>query len=619
MTEGNIYLSACFMLFMSLELICSANASVIRLDSKLSMGENNSWVSSTGNFAIGFFRRGSRYSVGIRFNSVLIPESSQEVIWVAGCDTQVSSDSHFELTENGELVLYDSGSGQIAWASNTSNASVTSAMLRDDGNLVLINTNENVVWQTCDTPCDTLLPGQNLSASMTLRPYESDSLSSYYSLYMNMSGELQLRWETSVIYWSKGKASRPFSHAMLSSNGIFEVFDQRSRSVWSAYGADHGDTDIMFRFLRLDSDGNLRLYSWLDASKSWRTAWEAVGNQCEVFATCSLQGICIFNASGSHICRCPFSSIGQPPSKCLLPYQQTCRSGSFMILQEHTMLYGIYPPDETIIHTNLKNCRSLCQEDPHCTAASFMNDGTTECRLKKTQYFGGWSDASLKVLSFIKTCSDPMATLPPKSSSSVQQRSPKSESMCVACIVGAAAGTFFFFFLAQLGIGLLMWKRKKHLKKQAFDTYTIPYYKGCVVLSYSEIRDMTKNFKHQIGLKMHRGLLHDNKPVAVKTLDASTEEKIFRSRVSKLGSIYHKNLVKLDGYCCDADNRFIVYEFLKNGCLRKCLEDPKMSKKLTWEKRMHICVTVARAISYLHTECRELCHGNLNVGNVPGP
>lgn len=617
-SKGKISLSARLVLFVSFGLlIWRAESSVIRLDSKLSMGENSSWVSSTGNFEIGFFRQGNRYSVGIRFSSASIPDSSREVVWVAGCDSQVSSDSHFELTENGELVLYDSGSGKIVWISNTGNASVTSAMLRDDGNFVLINKNDDVVWQSFDTPCDTLLPGQNLAASMTLRPHKSDGLSSYYSLHMNTSGELQLRWESNVIYWRKGEALHPSFHAMLSSNGIFEVLDQTSRPVWSAYGVDHSDSDIKFRFLRLDSDGNLRLYSWVDASKSWRTAWQAVGNQCEVFATCLLRGICVFNTSGSHMCRCPFPSIGQSPSQCLIPYQQSCKSGSSMISHENTMLYGIYPPNETIVHTNLKNCRSLCQEDPRCTAVSFMNDGTAECRLKSTQYVGGWSDASLNVVSFVKICSDPLAILPPKSSSSVPENTPEPESICIPCLIGAAAGTFVLFFCIQLVIGLLMWKRRKHLKKQAAQTYAVPYYKGCVMLSYSEVRDMTENFKHQIGPKMHRGLLHNGKPVAVKTLDADIEEKTFRSRVSKLGSIYHKNLVKLDGYCYDSINRFLVYEFVKNGCLRKCLEDPKMSKKLTWKKRMHICVTVARAISYLHTECREfLSHGNLKCENV---
>ncbi|GAA0149733.1 hypothetical protein LIER_08840 [Lithospermum erythrorhizon] len=617
MPEGNIYLSACFMFFMSVWLlVCSADASVIRLESKLSMGENNSWVSSNGNFAIGFFRRGNQFSVGIRYNSVSIPESFQEVVWVAGCDSQVSGESHFELTENGELVLYDSGSGKIVWASNTTNASVTSAILRDDGNLVLINKNEDIVWQSFDTPCDTLLPGQNLSVSMSLRPHKSDGLSSYYSLYMNMSGELQLRWEASVIYWGKGEDSRPSVRAMLSSNGIFAVFDQTSRSVWSAYGTDHSDSDILFRFLRLDSDGNLRLYSWLDASKSWRIAWQAVGNQCEVFATCSLQGICVLDESGFHICRCPFSSIGQP-SKCLIPYQQNCRSGSSMTLLGNTILYGIYPSNETIIHTNLNNCRSVCQEDPSCIAVSFVNDGTAECRLKRTQYISGWSDASLNVVSFFKTCSDPIATLPPKSNSSEQQKSSESKSICVRCLIGGAAGTFFLFVFIHLGVGVFIWRRTRHFKKQPGQTYAVPYYKGCVALSYSEISDMTENFKHQIGPKMHRGHLHDNKPVAVKTLDASIEEKIFRNRVSKLGSISHKSLVKLDGYCCDSNQRFIVYEFVKNGCLKKYLQDPKLSKKLPWEKRINICVTVAKAVSYLHTECREfVSHGNLKCENV---
>ncbi|KAA8517050.1 hypothetical protein F0562_017132 [Nyssa sinensis] len=580
------------------------------------------WVSSNGDFAIGFFNRLDQYSVGIRFNSDSIPISKQTVVWVAGADLMVGNKSYFQLTQNGELVLFDSTKGVIAWTSKTRNSSVASAVLLDNGNLALLNKKKDIVWQSFDTPSDTLLPGQNLSVHQMLRAASKNSVSSYYSLCMDVSGQLQLRWESNKTYWISGSPSQSILRVMLSSEGSLHLLDQRSKSVWSVFGEDHNDSDVKFRFLRLDVDGNLRLYSWheVEASRSWRSVWQAVGNQCNVFATCDLCGICVFNASGSPVCRCPFTSTMESNSKCLVPYRQECESGSSMITYEHTFLYGIYPSNDIVLQTSLQQCKSLCQEDPLCTAVTFTNDETAQCRVKKTQYVTGHSDPSLSSISFVKSCSDPIAVLPTPTSSSSSHHDtlPKElNRFCIPCLIGVASGTFLAFVVIQFGIGFCIYKRIKYIRKNAALAYMGPNSKGLVILSYPEIKDFTGNFKHQIGPMMFKGMLPNQRPVAVKELKVTVEERKFRSVASKIGNIYHRNLVKLEGYCCEPGHRFLVYEFAKNGSLGKFIEDPKMCKRLTWRKRMEICLTVARAISYLHTECREfISHGNLKCENV---
>ena len=129
--------------------------------------------------------------------------------------------------------------------------------------------------------------------------------------------------------------------------------------------------------------------------------------------------------------------------------------------------------------------------------------------------------------------------------------------------------------------------------------------------------NLTENFKDQIGPKMFKGTLPNNQQVAVKELEATVEARKFRAAVSKVGSIYHKGLVKLEGYCCELDHRYLVYDYAKNGSVEKCIEDSTLAERLTWRKRIEICLSVGRAIFYLHTECREfLCHGNLKCENV---
>jgi hypothetical protein len=592
----------------------------IPLDSQLAVAENKFWLSPSGDFALGFFDRSDQpnlHSIGIRFNSDSIPVDQRKVVWVVGADVAVSNESYFQLNQEGELVLFDSFKGVTVWTSDTSKLSVVSADLRDDGNLVLLNGKKDVVWQSFNTPSDTLLPGQTLSVSQTLRAASKNSMSSYFTLYVNDSaGQLQLRWESHVIYWTSGNTISSNVTVFLTSNGALQLRDQKLKPVWSVFGQDHNDS-VRYRFLRLDVDGNLRLYSWVEASQAWRSVWQAVENQCKVFATCGQCGICLFTATGSE-CKCPFKVLTDSNSRCLVPYRQDCKSNPNMMMYKHTYLYGIYPPEDSVNQTSLQQCKSLCLNDPFCTVATFTNDGTPQCRLKKTQYVTGYSD--LSSVSFVKTCSDPLAVNPNRNVTSPaagSQPIQRSYKYCIPCLIGLASGTFALLIVIQLGVGFFIYRRRTSIRTKATLAYAGYNSRGLIVLSFSEVKVLTGNFKHRIGPKMFKGTLPNNQPVAIKDLKASIEERKFRSVVSKMGSIHHKNLVRLEGYCCESSHRFLVYEYAKNGSVEKYVEDSKSSKKLAWRKRVDICLSVARAVCYLHTGCREfVSHGNLKCENV---
>ncbi|XP_027352048.1 G-type lectin S-receptor-like serine/threonine-protein kinase SD3-1 [Abrus precatorius] len=596
-------------------LLHTVVTTVIPLGSKLSVVDNNCWVSPHGDFAFGFFNisdEPNQFSAGIRFNSKSISSDQQKVVWVAGAHVTVGNRSYFQLTPEGELILCDSSQGFSIWTSGTGNRGVVSAALHDNGNLVLIDSEQNIIWQSFDTPSDTLLPGQSLSVYQILRATTKNPMSSYYSLYMNASGQLQLRWESNIVYWtSESPSSASNLTAFLTSGGALQLRDQSLKAVWSVFGEDHNDS-VNYRFLRLDVDGNLRLYSWIDATQSWRSVWQAVENQCKVFTTCGQRGVCVFNTSGSADCKCPFEAT--ETNKCLVPYDEECGSGSNMITYKNTYLYGIYPPDDSVIITSLQQCEQLCQNDKQCTVATFSNNGTPQCSIKKTKYVTGYADPSLRSISFVKRCSGPFAVNPSLTKSPPQELPPR---LCVSCLMGAASGTFFIFAVLQLGVVFCIYRRKNRTMRKVTLAFGNPDSKGLFVLSFSEINSFTGNLKNEIGPNMFKGMLPNNHLIVVKDLNASIEERKFRSAVLKLGNIHHKNLAKLEGYCCEFNHRFLVYEYPKKGSLDKYINDCALCKKLTWRRRIEICSSVAKAISYLHTGCREfVSHGNLKCENV---
>ncbi|KAK1282724.1 G-type lectin S-receptor-like serine/threonine-protein kinase SD3-1 [Acorus calamus] len=557
-----------FLLFIFTSPISS---STIQLGSKISTFERTLWVSSNGHFAFGFFNRSdqpNQYSVGIRFNSHSIPPEQQTLIWVAGADVSVGPGSLLRLTKDGDLTLSDASQGSLAWSTNTSQASVASASLLDNGNLVLLDNGGRIVWQSFATPSDTLVPTQTLSSAQTLRAASRNAVSSYYSLTM-ADGELKLNWETNITYWKSSASASPSSaSAVLTKGGAFQLLDRTARVVWSRSGDDHDDPSVNYRFLRLDVDGNLRMYSWRDSSGSWRSAWQAVGNQCEVFATCGLHGVCAFGANGTAECKCPFASTAEG---CLAPYDAKCGSGSAMVAMKHTMLYGLYPPEDAVARASADRCRSSCLRDPACTSITVTGDGNAECRMKRTRFITGYEHPSIASVSYVKVCLDPIAVMPTNASASTPLHSShkRSRGFRAHCLVGVVSGASVAFVAIQIAIGVYAYRRRRELGSEGSAMNARHGSKGGLLsLAHAEVKALTSDFKNPLGGDAYKGTLVGGEAVMVEDLKGVfevAEEKEFRCAVAVVSRIHHKNLLRVKGYCCEAEERRVAVSRARGG------------------------------------------------------
>ncbi|CAH9105548.1 unnamed protein product [Cuscuta epithymum] len=599
-------------------LFSTVSCSPIPLGSRLTIDENNYWMSANGNFRFGFSNHSLQFSVGIEFCLSFISGIEPTLVWNLGGHNKVGKKSYVELSLDGELILFDTEIRGIAWKSNTRNAGIESALLRNDGNFVLLNQKKNVIWQSFTSPSDTLLPGQNLTFHQLLLGASEGQEASHYSLSMSASGILQLNWDNSVTYWTAGDPSKSTVHVMLNTEGAVQGYDHMSKVVWSVFPQDFNDKDVKFRFLKLDIDGNLRLYSWRNESRSWRPVWQAVQNNCHIFATCGYDGICIFNSSDSQTCDCLHTSAGE--EYCILLNQQNCALGFSMIRRDHTFIYETRPLSRMMVKTSLQHCKRLCVEDPLCQAVSFLKNGTSECQIMKSQFISGWSDPSSSYVSFVKTCLDPIAVLPIQMHNFTNNQSHKVSVLSIIGGITAVSVLACIVFLSAIGTYMGRRIRRKCAgRKEALSSNAVVNSSGCLMLSYSKIKEMTEKFKNQIGPNMFKGVTQpNNKLVVVKDLSTSSiGEKIFCDVVLRLGNVHHKNLLKLEAFCCESHYRILVYEFVRNGSLAECLRDSEIVKRLTWRKRWNICISIARAISYLHNGCWEfISHGNLNCTNV---
>ena len=97
--------------------------------------------------------------------------------------------------------------------------------------------------------------------------------------------------------------------------------------------------------------------------------------------------------------------------------------------------------------------------------------------------------------------------------------------------------------------------------------------------TYEELVVATDDFSRENFLGkggfgvVHKGHLLDGKEVAVKQLkvQGSQREREFRTEAEIIGSIHHRHLVSLYGYCITDTKRLLVYEFVPNKTLHSHL------------------------------------------------
>lgn len=158
-----------------------------------------------------------------------------------------------------------------------------------------------------------------------------------------------------------------------------------------------------------------------------------------------------------------------------------------------------------------------------------------------------------------------------------------------------------------------------------------------VRFSSSQLSEFTANYSERLGAGgfgvVYRGQIQlpaggqgsssTSLAVAVKVLGSNMgrrAEEQFMAEIGTIGRTSHVNLVRLYGFCFDADLKALVYEFMPNGSLDHHLfhdHDSDQNQKLGFGKLYDVAVGTAKAVRYLHDECeRRIIHYDIKPGNV---
>ncbi|KAG8374249.1 hypothetical protein BUALT_Bualt11G0111700 [Buddleja alternifolia] len=190
---------------------------------------------------------------------------------------------------------------------------------------------------------------------------------------------------------------------------------------------------------------------------------------------------------------------------------------------------------------------------------------------------------------------------------------------------GAVAGvvTAGAFFLVFCAFALIWAYNKKFKRGEKSETLALDVIKMPKEFSYKELRLATKGFdsNRSIGQgafgTVYKGILPDTGDiVAVKRCSHSGQGTAeFLSELSIIGTLRHRNLVRLQGWCHEKGEILLVYDMMCNGSLDKALFESRMI--LSWPHRRKILHGVASALAYLHQECEnQVIHRDIKSSNI---
>ncbi|XP_007020243.2 PREDICTED: G-type lectin S-receptor-like serine/threonine-protein kinase At1g34300 [Theobroma cacao] len=619
-------LSLFLLLLLHLLFTVSSSSTIIPLGSTLHASDaNQSWSSPSSTFSLSFI------PVAPFSYVAAITYSAGVTVWSAGGGSHsagavVDSGGTLHLLLTGALRLIN-GSGTIVWESGTADRGVSHASLDDSGNFQLLNNDSSPTWSSFENPTDTLVPSQNFTVGKSLG-------SGSYSLSLNKIGNLTLKWNNSIEYWNLGfnssiKGNLTSPRYVLESTGILRGFDPSlSSGMIMAYSTDYGEGNGAFRFLRMDSDGNLRIYSTSKGSGNITSTWAAVTDQCQVFGYCGNMGICSYKDMNP-ICGCPsqnFELIDVNDSRkgCKRKVEIEDCPGNFTMIELGHAKFLTYPPEVSpqTFYEGILACRVNCFGSGSCIASTSVADGSGSCYMKTPDFVSGYQNAILPSTSFVKVCWPAVPNPSPYQDNAGKDNNSRSPMLIVAVVVLAS---LLVLVALLIGFWCCCYRSSPKFGHISARYVLVDYASGAPVkFSYKELQQYTKGFSERLGTggfgAVYKGTLANSMVVAVKQLEGIEQgEKQFRMEVATISSTHHLNLVRLMGFCTDGHHRLLVYEFMKNGSLDNFLfmSKDKKGKWLNWKNRFNIALGTAKGITYLHEECRDcIIHCDIKPENI---
>ncbi|KAL1822171.1 hypothetical protein ACET3Z_008949 [Daucus carota] len=596
-----------FMIFVAVVILLASSLPVPSFSTRISLSTGSSLdvrykedvlVSSNEVFSAGFYSVGvNAYCFAIWFTDQSLNKQNHSVVWMANRDYPVNGKgSKLSLLKNGNLVLIDAGQWHPpVWESVTnSNTSEVTLSLADNGNLILRARGGERLWQSFDSPTDTLLPDQPLTRGTLLVSSRSSTnySSGFYKFRFDDYNILRLSFsnlEVSSLYWpyawqhpaetnrtmynsSRIAVLDNYGHFMSTDNLQFRTSDFGSR-VW--------------RRLVLEPDGNIRVYSLDERRKVWEVTWQAISQPCRIHGICGQNSLCTYSQKFGRKCKClPGHKMNVPTDwsyGCEPDFKPSDDGGStFGFLQfSHTDFYGY--DSGFFVNFTFDRCKEECLSHYNCKGFLFRAKGSKGENLcyAKSRLLNGQQVFDVHSFVYVKLPTNiikiyekkinPLEDSPFLNCSgqdiihlgrAYKKNSPNDSVKYMLWFICALGGfemiAMAYFF--SVNMGTYKSNQVYHQVATSFKRFT-----------YNELKKATNNFSQEIGRGsssiVYKGVLQDNRVAAIKRFKEENfrGEAEFLAEISIIERLNHINLIETWGYCIKGKQRFLVSEYMDNG------------------------------------------------------
>ncbi|KAA8523039.1 hypothetical protein F0562_009462 [Nyssa sinensis] len=329
---------------------------------------NETLVSVGGLFELGFFGTGgssSDHYLGIWFKN----DKQKKAVWVANRENPILDDSGvLTIRYDGNMVITDIrlipiivNYGMLATSSNTS------VKLLDSGNLILVDEEDKIVWQSFCYPSDTFLPGMKLGLfGLDTDHIRKQFLVSWLSPLVPTTGPFALGLDSNnKTFFSAWRRDGVFQHIGFWNGHSFRFFFQIASDSYN------------FTFVSTSKE----IYLTFNTKGNGNFSWFVLTSIGEINEFTMLdQGIAIVNHRV-----CEGTSVVNS-NGCLIPMPSMCGDND-----KFSEIRGSIPNSMIVsgsVRMGPSDCEIMCRSNCSCTAyASFRDDGTG-CEL----YYGDKND-----------------------------------------------------------------------------------------------------------------------------------------------------------------------------------------------------------------------------------
>ncbi|RCV35591.1 hypothetical protein SETIT_7G251900v2 [Setaria italica] len=596
------------LIFSVLLLTSAGSIALDTLNNGGNITDGKTLVSAGGSFTLGFFS-----PTGVpakRYLGIWFTVSPDAVCWVANRDTPLSNTTSgvLVLGSTGILRLLD-GSGQTAWSSNTTSPAPAVAQLLNSGNLV-----------SFDHPSNTLLAGMKLGkdlqtgaeCSLTSWREPNDPSPGDYRRAMDTRGLPEsVSWQGNVKKYRTGPWNGLWFSGVPEMASYSELFSNQVvvRPDEIAYFFN-ATADAPFSRLVLSEVAVVRRLAWDPASRVWNTFAQAPRDVCDDYAMCGAFGLCNANMASTLFCGCivgfsPVSStqwsMRESRGGCRRNVPLECGNGTttdgFMAVR------GVKLPDTdntTVdMSSTLDECRARCFTNCSCVAyaaADIRGGGAGSGCVMWTNY--------IVDVRYVDMGQDLYVRLANSEFGGIAKGKRRDVAKIVISVTAASV-----LAVTVTAVMYLVWKCKLRGQRRNSGGRTasndehgeedleLPF------VSFREIVSATNNFSEDNMLgrggfgKVYKGILADNKQVAIKRLGKGSRQgaEEFRNEVVLIAKLQHRNLVRLLGFCIHGGEKLLIYEYLPNKSLDSFIF----------------------GLLYLHQDSRlTIIHGDLKSSNI---